>query len=112
MTSRRIIQTDRRTEYMIRHGDSIVASRSAQLSADLGSEFVILGAREELYYGVDGVGARIWELIQEPRTVSFLVETISAEYEVDPERCAKDVEVFLDELSRRSLVEVSRAAIP
>ena len=86
--------------------DSVVASQSAHLSADLGGEFVILGLADEIYYGLDGVGARIWELIQEPRTVRFLVDTISSEYEVEPGVCAADTEEFLNELSCRSFVTI------
>lgn len=92
--------------------DSVIASNSAQLSTDLGGEFIILSLVDEVYYGLDGVGARIWELIQEPRTVAFLSQTICDEYDVEADRCANDIETLLTDLSERGLIEISPAAKP
>jgi hypothetical protein len=94
---------------MFDSNDSIVASSAAQLSADLGGEFVILGVSDGLYYGLDGTGARIWELIQEPRSIRFLEETISKEFEIDSNTCAGDIQSFLNDLSERSFIEIVRA---
>lgn len=89
--------------------DSVVASRSTQLSTDLGGEFVILSLIDEVYYGLDGVGARVWELIQEPRTVASVAQSIRDEYDVDADRCASDIRNLLADLAERSLVEISPA---
>jgi hypothetical protein len=92
---------------MINPTDSIVVSPANHLAADMGGEYVILGIQDEMYYGVDGAAARIWELIQEPRTVESIVDTISSEFEVERDRCAQDVAAFLGDLAERAIVEVS-----
>jgi len=38
-----------------------------QVSCDLAGEAAILNLKNGVYYGLDPVGARIWNLIQEPR---------------------------------------------
>jgi hypothetical protein len=53
-----------------------------QLSTRLGEEIVILGLRDSVYNGLSDVGARIWDLIQTPRTLEEILNILVAEYEV------------------------------
>ena len=49
---------------------SSVVAVEGQVSSDLGGEeFAILNLKTGTYYGLDAVGARIWALLLEPRTV-------------------------------------------
>ena len=50
--------------------DSIVVATENQVSSDLGDETAILGLKSGVYYGLDPVGARIWSLLQEEKTVA------------------------------------------
>ena len=81
---------------------------SEQLSADLDpgadADVVILGLKEGLYYRLEGVGARIWSLLSEPRLPEEIVATLLDEYEVDREQCEGDVRRLIDELLERGLV--------
>ena len=83
----------------------VVASRE-QVASDLAGETVLLGLRTARYYGLADVGARIWELLRDPITVSAISETIAREYEVTPERCEADVLRFLEDLAEQELIEV------
>lgn len=76
------------------------------LEADLGDENVILTEDEGVYYGMEGVGPEIWNLLGDPRRGEELVEALVAEYEVGEERIREDVRRFLAELEREGLVEV------
>ena len=51
------------------HLDDTVIVSGSQISCKLAEESVILQLEEGMYYGLNSVGARIWELVQEPRTV-------------------------------------------
>jgi hypothetical protein len=84
--------------------DSCVVVSDEQVSTSLGDETVILGMGDGVYYGLDAVGARVWALVASPRRVSELVLAITAEFDVSPERCERDVLALLDELSARQLV--------
>lgn len=77
-----------------------------QVSSDLGGEAVILSMRDGMYYGLDAVGARVWELLQQPRTVSELRDAIVEVYEVDPARCESDLIDLLREMAGRGLVQL------
>ena len=85
---------------------SIVVVVPNQVSADLGGEAVVLGLEKSMYYGLDGVGSRVWELIKQPQAVSSVRDTILDEYEVDRETCERDLLEFLGKLAAEGLIEV------
>ncbi|MEI7827901.1 MAG: PqqD family peptide modification chaperone [Euryarchaeota archaeon] len=84
---------------------SVVASKE-QASADLGGEAAILNLKNGVYYGLNPVGARIWNLIQTPRTVREVRDTIIDEYDIDSDRCERDLAVLLQQLVEHDLVEI------
>jgi hypothetical protein len=86
-------------------GSSVVATKD-QVSSDLGGEVAILNLTAGTYYGLDAVGARIWSLIQEPRTVEEIRDVLVSEYEVEPDRCEGDLIALLRRLADEGLVEV------
>jgi len=85
-------------------GTVVVAARD-QVSADLEGEAVILNLGDGVYYGLDGVGARVWELLREPRSVDDLAAAVAAEYQVDRASALADLLALLDEMAGRGLVE-------
>lgn len=69
----------------------------------------ILDLKAGVYYGLDEVGARIWNLLQEPKIVSEIRHTLLEEYDVEPERCERDLLALLQRLADEGLVEVADA---
>ena len=86
-------------------GSCVVAARD-QVSSDLGGEVAILDLQGGTYYGLDAVGARVWELIQEPRTIEAIRDTLVSEYEVESDRCESDVIALIQRLVEEGLAEV------
>ncbi len=89
--------------------DSIVVVSKDQMASDVGGETVILGLAAGRYYGLDAVGARVWQLIQTPAPVADVCRTIVAEYEVEPAQCETDVLALLRKMVDAGLVEVRRS---
>ena len=92
--------------------DTRVVATAEQVSCDLAGEAVILNLKNSVYYGLDPVGARIWSLLQESRTVREIRDALLGEYEVDAERCEQDVVDLLEELASYGLVEADGARDP
>lgn len=84
-----------------------VVATKEQVSSDLGEDAVILNLKTGIYHGLDAVGARIWNLVQEPKTVSDILNTLLQEYDVEPDRCEREVGVLLQKLADAGLIEVS-----
>lgn len=88
--------------------DATRFSRSqAMPAAEVGEEIVFLHQEEGAYYGLEGVGAFVWRLLEVPRTFKDLVDSVTAEYDVDEETCRKDLEDFMRALVERGLVKAS-----
>jgi hypothetical protein len=85
---------------------SVVVAADHQTSAEVDGESVILDLEEGVYYGLNPVGARIWSEIQEPTAVEEITAAITAEYDVDADRCRGDVLSLLRDLGENDLVEV------
>jgi hypothetical protein len=77
-----------------------------QVSTNLEDEAVILNLKDGVYYGLNPVGARIWQLIQAPRTIKEILETLLEEYDIEPQRCEQDLLKLLKELAAKQLIEV------
>jgi hypothetical protein len=86
---------------------SVVVAVKDQVSCDLAGEAAILNVKSGVYYGLDPVGARIWNLMQEPRKVA---EIQTDEFEVEPERCARHLASLLEELLAEGLIEIKSGA--
>jgi hypothetical protein len=87
---------------------SVVAAKN-QISSELDGEAVILDLDRGMYYGLDEVGARIWKLIQEPKSLSSVRDTLVGEFEVSPQRVEQDLLKLMEKLADAGLVSVSHA---
>jgi len=87
----------------------VVAARD-QVSCDVGGEAAILQLASGVYYSLDAVGSRIWALVQSPRSVREIRDTLLAEYHVPAERCERDLLGLLQALAAEQLIEVKDEA--
>ena len=85
---------------------AIVVIASDVLSSELGSEHVLLNLRDGMYYGLEDVGGDIWKLLQTPVSVGDICRAIVEIYDVEPERCRRDVVKLLGELAEHQLIEL------
>lgn len=86
--------------------DTVVRVSSNQVSSTVGDEAVVLNFENGIYYGLNAVSARIVELIAEPRTVEEIHRQLLEEYDVEAERCRRDLIKVLEQLSQYQLIEI------
>jgi hypothetical protein len=89
--------------------NSTVVVTDEQVSCDLAGEVIVLGLRDGMYYGLDAVGARVWAMLQERHTIAEIRDQILREYDVDPERCERDLVALISDLVEHSLVRMCDA---
>ncbi len=90
--------------------DTVIVASPDQVSADAAAEVTILHLCSGMYYGLDAVGASVWELIRTPKTVSEIVAWVVREYDVDADKCRVDILSLIDRLSDEKLIEIRHAA--
>jgi len=86
--------------------DSTVQIDNEVVSCDLVDEAAILNMKDGVYYGLNSVGARIWNLIQKPMKVSDILDTLLDEYDVEKDVCMTDLMELLGQLLEKELVKV------
>jgi hypothetical protein len=76
------------------------------VSATVAGEVVILDPDAAKYFGVEGAGVEIWELLREPRRVAELRDRLLEVYEVDPADCEANLIGILEQMRDGGLIEV------
>ena len=69
--------------------DTIIVVADEVVSCDLDGEAAILNIKDGIYYGLDPVGAKIWNLIQKPLVIDEIIKIILNEYDVDKDQMHK-----------------------
>jgi hypothetical protein len=75
------------------------------IAADMDGETVMLDVESGAYFGLRGVGGRVWDLLEHPQTLPQLTAAIASEFEVDPATCRADLQAFLAKLIDNDLVQ-------
>jgi hypothetical protein len=76
------------------------------MARSVGDEIVILDLAKGTYFGLDPVGAKIWQLLTDRKTLREICDLIVVEYDVGPEVFERDLLHLLEELVAQGLVEV------
>ena len=74
------------------------------MAREVGDETVILDLANGTYYGLNPVGARIWQLMAEGQTLTQVCELMLADFEVTREVIEHDVLALVQTLLERQLV--------
>ena len=77
---------------------------SEVLTQEVGGETVILDLKSESYFGLDEVGTRIWQLLQEQEDIQTITATMLNEYDVEEEQLEKDIQNLLTQLNKAGIV--------
>jgi hypothetical protein len=76
------------------------------MARQVGTETVLLDLASGTYFGLDPVGARIWELMGEGKTLAQVCDTMQAEFEVTREDIERDVLDLVEKLQAQQLISI------
>ncbi len=71
----------------------------------VGEETVLLNLEGGVYYGLDPVGSRFWELLLEGGSLRAAFERMVEEYDVTPETLERDLLRLAQELAAKGLIK-------
>lgn len=94
--------------------ESRVRTSDGVLSQSLESETVVLDLDRGVYYGLDPVGTRAWELIREQPCLPLqkIHASLLDEYDVHEDQCAQDLLNLVSLMQEKGLVEVCSGSNP
>src|SRR5262245_11602755 len=82
----------------------VMRNQSTVVAKILDGEAIIINLLTGAYYSTGGVGAAIWQCVEDQRTVAEIVAAITAAYDVSQSVAEQDVRRLLDELAAEELV--------
>ena len=75
----------------------------------VGDEILISDANSETIFGLDGAGARMWQLIAENGSTDAAVAVLAAEFDAATEAIEADLNALIEDLRKRGLVEIEQS---
>ncbi len=85
---------------------STVERNPELISSEMDGETVMMSIENGKYYGIDKIGTRIWELLENSHEISELCVVLLEEFEVDRKQCESDVLTFLNDLLKENIITV------
>lgn len=79
------------------------------LSQEVDEETVLLDLKSESYFGLDEVGTRIWQLLNDGSNLQAVLNTLLAEYDVDEKQLEKDLQDHIEQLVEAGLISLAPA---
>jgi hypothetical protein len=90
-----------------------IARSSAIASRMLGGEMMVMSAVDCTFFTLNPVASVVWQAADGCTPLYEIVNRhVCDEFEVDPETAYRDVEQFVDELSRYGILQVSEKPFP
>ena len=80
------------------------------ITQEVGGETVILDMKGEKYFGLDAVGTRIWQLIQEKDNLNSAVSIMLNEFDVEESVLKDDIRDLVSRLMEEGLVNLDEEA--
>jgi hypothetical protein len=77
----------------------------AAMARRVDDDAVILDITSGQFFGINDVGALVWDLLEHDTTRDALVNAVTAEFDVDSEQAGDDIDALIAQLSNAGLVE-------
>ncbi|MGN6590762.1 MAG: PqqD family protein [Sphingomicrobium sp.] len=74
------------------------------MEAELGDELVALDPAAGQCFGFNNVATSVWRQLEQPKDLNQLRDALAAEYDVEPERCERELKDLLDDLCEKRLI--------
>ena len=84
--------------------DTRLEVSSSVVTREVGGEMVLMDLDSGTYFGLDAVGARAWQALEDGRTISELCAQIEEGFEVSPQKLRDDVMSLVGSLLEHKLV--------
>lgn len=80
------------------------------LARTVGEETVILDLASGTYFGLNPVGARIWQLMVEGKTLEDICAAVESEYDATRAQIEHDLSALVEHLAARALITLPNPA--
>jgi hypothetical protein len=86
--------------------DTMLQRKPGLLFNEIDGEIVMLSVENSEYYGMDKVGSRIWQLLENQMQFKELVTRLMDEFDVAEEKCSRETLNFVKKMTEKKLLIV------
>ena len=83
---------------------SLIRRNRDVIAAGMAGETILLNPTDWTYVHFNETAARIWEALEEPRTISGIIEALMRDYAVDRATCEAEAVQFVNDMAARGFV--------
>jgi Coenzyme PQQ synthesis protein D (PqqD) len=83
---------------------SVVSRNPEIIHSAMDGEVVMMSVDQGLFFGIDTIGAHIWNLLETPAKVEELIEKLMATYDVERSVCENDTLLFLNDMLVKKVI--------
>jgi hypothetical protein len=84
--------------------DTMLQRKPGMLFNEIDGEIVMLSVENSEYYGMDKVGSRIWQLLENQMKFKELVAILMDEFDVTEEKCSSETMNFVKKMTEKKLL--------
>ncbi|OGT32039.1 MAG: hypothetical protein A3E87_10865 [Gammaproteobacteria bacterium RIFCSPHIGHO2_12_FULL_35_23] len=85
---------------------SMLTRNQSIFASAIDDELVMMDGDQGLYFGLNSVARKIWEILEKPTSYAELLSLLTSFYEVKFEQCQKELEPFLLKMIKHKLILV------
>lgn len=74
------------------------------IDGELDNQQVMMHIDKGMYYGLNPIGKRIWDMLKEPKSFEEMTQILLQEFEVSEQQCRKEVQDFLDDAIKKDIL--------
>lgn len=74
------------------------------IDGELDNQQIMMHLENGMYYGLNPIGKRIWDLIENPKSFEDIVQVLLSEFEVSEDQCTREVRSFLDNAANMEII--------
>ena len=86
----------------------MIGRREELLATEVDGEMVALHVENGTCYGFNATATRIWAMLETPKRLGEIRDSLTQEFDVDPEECEAQIRDLLKDLEADGLVTISR----
>ncbi len=86
---------------------TLLTAKPDIIDSEIDDEIVMMNIDTGAYFGLDDIASIIWQKMKEPIQYGDLIDSLTAEYEVERQQCIDDLQPLLQQMQSEGLITAS-----
>jgi len=86
--------------------NQLIQRNTDLIHANIDNETMLMSLSNGEYYGMNDIGSKIWELLENSMSVAELISELTNIYELTAKQCEQDIQPFLTSLHDKDIIEL------